>query len=166
MSTNKLCMSFKDSKGKIISSVIENDKGHADYGVEIIWDFLQKNNIKLPNIQEIWFTNGPGSSIGVSSLLLILKVINLINKNIEYFVTDSLLLQSLFNKNIGSTINISKNNYYSLKDNNYYFNKNYFLNNSNYANISSILKKILFDSKYIFKKVKNINCIEPFTYEK
>ena len=62
----------------------ENTKINYEKLTLIINDFLDSNNLKITNINEIYINKGPGSFAGIRNSLSVVKAINLAKK-IDYY---------------------------------------------------------------------------------
>ena len=72
------------TNGNIYNITHENTKINYEKLTIIINDFLLSKNLKIPDINDIYINNGPGSFAGIRNSISIVKAFN-VAKNIDYY---------------------------------------------------------------------------------
>ena len=108
---------FIKNESKTFSKNLQNDKFNNDLLMQQILDFLEKSNMKLDDISNIFVNQGPGNFSGLRGSLAVAKGISL-SKNISLYGYNTFLwsCSKFFNKkdNIYSLIKFN-NRYFSMK---------------------------------------------------
>ena len=82
--TDKIFLTLIKNTKNIYTSKQENSKNNFDRLVTIIEDLLDKNNIQIKDLNNIYVNRGPGSFAGIRSSISIVKGFH-ISKNIDYY---------------------------------------------------------------------------------
>lgn len=127
-----------DDKNKIINQFfIKTNNNLIDKVIDYLNTFLNKNNLKYNNLNNLYVNIGPGSFTGTKAIVNIVKTIKLVFKDINIFtITNDLV----FNKGNGiSIIDAKSNKYYISVYENY--NEQVKLSIYNYDEKQEILNK-------------------------
>ncbi|MDE6289854.1 MAG: tRNA (adenosine(37)-N6)-threonylcarbamoyltransferase complex dimerization subunit type 1 TsaB, partial [Ureaplasma sp.] len=101
-----------DDKNKIIDQFfIKTNNNLIDKVIDYLNTFLNKNNLKYNNLNNLYVNIGPGSFTGTKAIVNIVKTIKLVFKDINIFtITNDLV----FNKGNGISIIDAKSNKYYI----------------------------------------------------
>lgn len=155
--SSKICLLlFKRSY--IAKRIVDVHDQHVDKSFKIFIDFLNNEKCSVNDLEEIYFTNGPGKYIGTRVALIIVKIIMLYVKSVRLFVANSLHFASGFGiLSSTSSLIVSKNNnyIYSKSRGIKIFNKSVEIKNHNYLYIDKLLDR--FDLyKHYFNETNEI----------
>ena len=82
--TDKIFLTLIKNTKNIYTSKQENSKNNFDRLVTLIEDLLDKNNIQIKDLNNIYVNRGPGSFAGIRNSLSTIKAIHLTMK-IDYY---------------------------------------------------------------------------------
>ncbi|AGR40873.1 tRNA (adenosine(37)-N6)-threonylcarbamoyltransferase complex dimerization subunit type 1 TsaB [Spiroplasma taiwanense] len=99
-SNTKLVLILEHNNIIIDSLIMENQFKVSDIVFTEIEKFLQKNNLTLKNLKNLYTTRGPGSYTGIRVAITILKTLKLINPFYNIFLISSLAFQAELNDSI------------------------------------------------------------------
>lgn len=153
--SNKNLYLILKNKDLIIDHItIDGNRKHTEQTIEEISKLLNKNNLKLKDINNFYTTYGPGSYTGVRVGLTIVKTIKIINPKVKVFVINSLLFQA-GSDHLLSMLDARSNRFYVAECKNKKIISKIKILDCNDKNIlESKLKKII--------NYKNINYLKKF----
>ncbi len=132
-SSNYFILALIDEKNQIIDyKKIQTNNDIVKNSIKYLNLFLEENNIKVLDINEVFITNGPGSFTGVKIPYNIAATLNLVKKFSKIYYINTFEL--LDNDDKTPCVRFSKNKSYIRKSNFIFWSKINIINNNDIDN--------------------------------
>ncbi|AGR41864.1 tRNA (adenosine(37)-N6)-threonylcarbamoyltransferase complex dimerization subunit type 1 TsaB [Spiroplasma diminutum] len=93
-SNNKLILILEKNNQIIDFLILNNQIRISDICITELTKFLDKNNVKVQEIENLYATKGPGSYTGVRVAISVIKTLKVINNKFNIFLISSLAFQA------------------------------------------------------------------------